>query len=878
MKEFNTSTVVFSDEQINILTAAINNTAADSKIYKRATILNALNNGTPIRVLADKFNLSTVTIYSLKNNFLACGEKALHDGKKSGRPCKDQPFTTEEAKELLKSNPPHANKWSWNMLAEQLGTTKYAVKKALRSEGLSIHDQDRLLEFDITGKNENIEVYGCFITKSQQVLILNESEAVAAENVLNITEPTILVTKNDKYQIIEQKSNFNCSVSLWSSLTCSSGLFSVDEQDLAELHEEEQKEQETESDITNVNSDNTEDNNSFIPFFKQHFADKKGLNLIIIANGVAEDDLQALGCRYLVSQDINTWYVNVTKSINTLSEFRVPNNHLYDEVKNIVNITEKGDLQFCWYVNQDKDLKITPDEFNNSRTCQVSSTYKIDIYYNIDIENSLNSLKESKNNIDFSVNASNIESLIDDTESEIKKIIYHYTVNSFQESCNDKDFRHISMQGIIGKINVLLPKKITLGLSSNEFLWTSELLMLFIDTISRSPYKNSISLINKLLHRSASDALSYRTINDIITRLGLMVRDIYSKMVNKELEKNGFDTETCTLNDGNDTNNTESNVEDLEEFKSHALKIIEDLIKNSDISLDKEFMLKLLEKNPNNAFYICFDTVYAPHQNETRAVNGKIGYKDSKFVLHANAYIYSKEGMYVITADNVKELAKLTLSYILSLTSMAQLKSRELVFMSDMGQDIRSSVRDIFSKIPGVRIVHILDWYHLVRKINEYFSMVFKGGKSNKDLNHTIKKNIFNHLWYGDVAGAKRVIEGIDPKQIKNKTELDRLLSYLDNRKEYICCYALRKKLGLINSSNRVESVNFWVVTKRQKHNGFSWCNDGSHALASLAALQLNKKLKHFISYREVNLDPVQKEGQIWSVDKVQKKYRECVQ
>ena len=480
MKEFNTSTVVFSDEQINILTAAINNTAADSKIYKRATILNALNNGTPIRVLADKFNLSTVTIYSLKNNFLACGEKALHDGKKSGRPCKDQPFTTEEAKELLKSNPPHANKWSWNMLAEQLGTTKYAVKKALRSEGLSIHDQDRLLEFDITGKNENIEVYGCFITKSQQVLILNESEAVAAESALNITEPTILVTKNDKYQIIEQKSNFNCSVSLWSSLTCSSGLFSVDEQDLAELHEEEQKEQETESDITNVNSDNTEDNNSFIPFFKQHFADKKGLNLIIIANGVAEDDLQALGCRYLVSQDINTWYVNVTKSINTLSEFRVPNNHLYDEVKNIVNITEKGDLQFCWYVNQDKDLKITPDEFNNSRTCQVSSTYKIDIYYNIDIENSLNSLKESKNNIDFSVNASNIESLIDDTESEIKKIIYHYTVNSFQESCNDKDFRHISMQGIIGKINVLLPKKITLGLSSNEFLWTSELLMLFI--------------------------------------------------------------------------------------------------------------------------------------------------------------------------------------------------------------------------------------------------------------------------------------------------------------------------------------------------------------------------------------------------------------
>jgi len=47
--------------------------------------------------------------------------------------------------------------------------------------------------------------------------------------------------------------------------------------------------------------------------------------------------------------------------------------------------------------------------------------------------------------------------------------------------------------------------------------------------------------------------------------------------------------------------------------------------------------------------------------------------------------------------------------------------------------------------------------------------------------------------------------------------------SYLKRNTPYIPCYAIRKELGLRNSSNIGEKMNGLVVSNRQKHNGMSW-------------------------------------------------------
>ena len=54
--------------------------------------------------------------------------------------------------------------------------------------------------------------------------------------------------------------------------------------------------------------------------------------------------------------------------------------------------------------------------------------------------------------------------------------------------------------------------------------------------------------------------------------------------------------------------------------------------------------------------------------------------------------------------------------------------------------------------------------------------------------------------------------------------------------------YAVRRELGLRNSSNRGEKANDLLVAERQKHNGMSWSPSGSVALASGTALKHNRE------------------------------------
>ena len=65
---------------------------------------------------------------------------------------------------------------------------------------------------------------------------------------------------------------------------------------------------------------------------------------------------------------------------------------------------------------------------------------------------------------------------------------------------------------------------------------------------------------------------------------------------------------------------------------------------------------------------------------------------------------------------------------------------------------------------------------------------------------------------------------------------------YLERKRAGITCYAVRKKLGLRNSSNPVEKANDLLVARRQKHNGMSWTPHGSGALAAIEMLYENEQ------------------------------------
>ena len=58
----------------------------------------------------------------------------------------------------------------------------------------------------------------------------------------------------------------------------------------------------------------------------------------------------------------------------------------------------------------------------------------------------------------------------------------------------------------------------------------------------------------------------------------------------------------------------------------------------------------------------------------------------------------------------------------------------------------------------------------------------------------------------------------IPDADIKNRKAIDRLCGYLERNRQWIPCYALRRRLKLPNSSSPAERCNNLVTAKRQKH------------------------------------------------------------
>ena len=77
-------------------------------------------------------------------------------------------------------------------------------------------------------------------------------------------------------------------------------------------------------------------------------------------------------------------------------------------------------------------------------------------------------------------------------------------------------------------------------------------------------------------------------------------------------------------------------------------------------------------------------------------------------------------------------------------------------------------------------------------------------------------------LWHGLTPNAIELLETIDKDDIKNMKAIKKLIAYLKRNEQSIPCYAIRKKIGLCNSSAIGEKMNDLIVSKRQKHNGMS--------------------------------------------------------
>ena len=185
---------------------------------------------------------------------------------------------------------------------------------------------------------------------------------------------------------------------------------------------------------------------------------------------------------------------------------------------------------------------------------------------------------------------------------------------------------------------------------------------------------------------------------------------------------------------------------------------------------------------------------------------------------------------YVLVGQGMTHVLRLVMACLFS----NGLEGFHLHFFTDGYGILHDAIRRSFSWCPNLVIV--LDWYHLLKKCQMQLSLACHG----RDIRNAILKELLPLLWHGLVDQAITYINELDTQSIKNPDALTKLVGYVERNRDHIPCYAVRKALGLRNSSQIGEKMNDLLVSDRQKHRGMSWSTSGSVSLAVLAALKRN--------------------------------------
>jgi len=197
---------------------------------------------------------------------------------------------------------------------------------------------------------------------------------------------------------------------------------------------------------------------------------------------------------------------------------------------------------------------------------------------------------------------------------------------------------------------------------------------------------------------------------------------------------------------------------------------------------------------------------------------------------------------FTLIGDSVLAVLRFVLAFLLS-NSLAK---RRWLFFTDGQRSLQNTIVAFFHWHRCMSLV--LDWFHLVKKCKEELSLASKG----REVRNRHLKQIIRLLWYGLVPHAIEYVRAIPEGDIKSRSPLERLVGYFERNRVWIPCYALRRRLGLPNSSNPVERTNNLVTSNRQKKNGMSWSQAGSLALTALTVVVLNGHTQDWLKQRTI--------------------------
>ena len=354
---------------------------------------------------------------------------------------------------------------------------------------------------------------------------------------------------------------------------------------------------------------------------------------------------------------------------------------------------------------------------------------------------------------------------------------------------------------------------------------------------AEASFRKASALINRIRHQEEGGT-PFRTVREAVEHEGSLLQEYLEHKTSTIFQANGFTPEGCPQEFI--TEPLTPNTSTLEEEALEGALV--------DYSFFKDYKAEIL-KNPvpyedaKQSVNISIDDVGAKKQKENRDKTSDDPLSKKKNVYVQNSVIHVEKGgkSYILNGYGMLGVLRILLAFLLH----NHLLSNRWVFFVD-GNSLYSMVAELFAWHKSLSV--ILDWYHLKKKCQNLLSMAMKG----KDIRNTVLEKLMPLLWHGLVDQAVTYLKSLPESEIKNEDERIHLINYLTKNRPMIPVYAVRKELGLRNSSNRAEKANDLIVANRQKHHGMSWSKSGSVSLASVTALKQNKEYQKWFHEREI--------------------------
>ena len=357
--------------------------------------------------------------------------------------------------------------------------------------------------------------------------------------------------------------------------------------------------------------------------------------------------------------------------------------------------------------------------------------------------------------------------------------------------------------------------------------------MIYGDT--EQSYRKTTDLINRVRHQEQGGT-PYRTLQENTEKEGTELIDFIAEKSKRILQRNDFTEDGIYQGHNEAYTNTEPATLPAEKVAEAAKKI------GDNFDITEILNNPVCYEEPEKSVKISADDVNVKKQKETREKLKSPEKSKRKYVHNTVVHVEKEEKRYTLNGYGIKAVLSFVTAFILN----NNLVGNRFQFFTDGHKTLNETILKCFSWYKNIGI--ILDWYHLKKKCKEQLSLGLKG----RVFRNRVLEQLLPLLWHGLTDKAVALIKETDSSQIKHTDAMEKLIEYLNRNKPYIPCYAIRKELGLRNSSSIGEKMNDLVVSARQKHNGMSWSKPGSVALASITALKRNRETKRWFEKREL--------------------------